>query len=96
MTPDEIRVFLSSTFPALVAVERHNPNGWSLFYQQHRTGARIITATRSTPKARTKLLRAISKRLQRVQGYATFEGSQNQLRQVVAQEIRLYQDHFSG
>jgi hypothetical protein len=90
MSPDDIRVVLRSAFPALVAKERHNPDGWSFFYEEPHTGTRIITATRSSATARTRLLRAVSDREGRVCGYQPFEGGREELCRIVAQEIDLY------
>lgn len=90
MPPDEVRAFLQLAFPVLVAKERRNPDGWSFFHEEPRPGARIITATRWSGTARTRLLRVRSDRAGRIYGYQPFEGDQEYLRRIVAEEIDLY------
>jgi hypothetical protein len=92
MTADEIRDFLSGAFPDLVAEDRHNPDGWSFFYQRRGSGRRIITVTQSSVAAGTRVLRAISNRRGTVCGYSPFDGGPEQLRQIVDEEIMLYRE----
>jgi hypothetical protein len=85
MTPDDIRDDLRTSFPNLVAVQRRD--GWSFFYEEQVWGARIITATRSSSTATTRLLRAVSSREEEEQGYEPFGGGPEQLHEIVAAEI---------
>jgi hypothetical protein len=96
MTPDEIRDFLGGKFPQLVPSPRRNPDGWSFFYEERRPGARILRATRSSAAAGTRLLLSISNRLDRRPAEFQFDRNEEQLRQLVAEEIRLYLKHFAS
>jgi hypothetical protein len=94
MTPDEIRAFLNTEFPQLVPEQRHNPPGWSFFYQRRQPGARILTATQQSAMAGTRLLRAISDRHGSICGYFPFNGDQEKLRGMVTEELALYEREF--
>ena len=91
MSPDEIHDVLGRRFSKLVAAKRHSPDGWSFSYAEQRRGARIIAATRSTRTARTRLLRAVSYREGQVGDYVPFDGGEEELCRIIAEEIALFQ-----
>lgn len=92
MTPDEIRAFLARAFPLFHAEHRSNPDGWSFFLglpDRGRSSNRILRATRSSPRAITKLKLAVSSR-EGPEYEIDFEGGKAQLRALVEQELALY------
>src|SRR5689334_22396735 len=96
MSPDAIRDFLAKEYPNLVAERRSNPDGWAFLLNEVRRGAdasRILRATRSSAHATTMLKLAVSSRLGE-ERELEFTGDEEQLRRLVDEELRLYQQHF--
>ncbi len=92
MTPDEIRDFLAMEYPDLIAEPRSNPDGWAFFAGPPRRGPgsnRILRAARSSRHATTRLKLAVSSRLGK-EGVFDFTGDGEDLRELVAEELRLY------
>jgi len=98
MSPNEIRAVLNQSHRELVAVERHNPDGWSFFLGQPRSGIksnRILRATRSGPGAVTQLKLAVSSRHNWKEKKLRFSGDAAALRVLVDSELQLYREHFA-
>jgi hypothetical protein len=92
VTPDAIREFLAREYPDLIAKPRSNPDGWSFFHREDRHGvnaSRILRATRSSNYASTKLKLAVSSLLSG-ERILDFGGGEEQLRELVNEELRLY------
>lgn len=98
MSPNEIRAALGQSHEELVAVERHNPNGWSFFLGQPRGGIksnRILRATRSSAGAITQLKLAVSSRHHLKEMTVRFGGDAEALRRLVESELQLFRRHFA-
>jgi hypothetical protein len=96
MTPDEIQAFMAREFPQLVAEPRAEP-GWSFHYPGRRTGVRrIIRATRRGQEGGSHLLLSVSDQLGREGTLLDFDnGTEEQLRELVEEQLRLFHDHFA-
>jgi len=82
-----------------VAVERHNPDGWSFFLGQPRArirSNRILRATRSSAGAATQIKLAVSSRHQSKEKEVRFVGDADALRRLVGSELQLFRKHFAG
>jgi hypothetical protein len=98
MSPNEIRAAPGQSHGELVVVERHNPDGWSFFLGQPRSGTksnRILRATRSSAGAVTQIKMAVSSRHYSKEKKVRFGGNADALRKLVESEVRLYRKHFA-
>src|SRR5262249_29291652 len=96
MNPNDIREFLAREFPQLVAHLRQNPDGWSFHVAGRRTGIRrILRVTQASLVSDTKILLSVSWHWGRHDVEREFQSS-DELRTLVAEELRLYSEHFAN
>lgn len=98
MSPDEIRLFLSQSYPELVGRPRRNPDGWSFFLGEPQHGIRanrILRACRRNHRAATRLMLPISSRYHAQRIEIDFQGDEAALRKLVEEELQLFRGHFA-
>jgi hypothetical protein len=98
MTPDQIKQTIESSFAAILSKPRHNPDGWAFYLGEIREGphsTRIARAVQKTPAGATKFKLAVSSRVKGTDAVQEVHTA-TQVRDLVAEEIRLWHLHFGG
>lgn len=97
MSPDDVKKVLLGAFPRLKAQRRSNPDGWSFYMDEVRSGVkstRIARAVRASPSAPTELKLSVTARL-RSEPH-TFEAfDADEVLKLVEAEIELFARHLA-
>ena len=96
MNPSNIHSILSKQVPELSYEKRNNPDGWAYFLGAKQGGVksnRIFRAVANLPTQNASVKPAISCRLKSAEEFV-FEGTKQELLEIVATEIALYREHF--
>ena len=95
MSPDQIKSVLAKHIPERSPEPRKNPDGWSFYLGAPIRGTktnRIVRATRSRKSSVTRLKLCVSSLIARKDVELEFGGSVANLLDLVAVEVKLYQD----
>ena len=92
MTPDSVCDLVRENYPQLQAKKRED--GWTFFYQPRTSRSRIFSVMQSSANAPMRLLKGSTCRLGPGAKPSPFDGSIEQLRAIVDEEIREYEEHI--
>jgi hypothetical protein len=98
MKPEQVKTFVQNEYSQTLHIAtRTNPDGYAFYLNPPRMGSnsnRIFRVVTNMPGGDSHLKLAVSNRVNGINKEIVFNGTQDDLRKLIDNEVQLYKQHF--